>query len=152
MKKKILFFKILLLLTLFTLVNINVYANDNVDINDAMIKSGYQVFQNDNLLQEFESYKSALDYAKKWENATIVYKGVLRHNFSDIKEVSVQENRGNSPLNLPVLEIYQNKNHINHIKNFDEARDYANRYANSFVYGKIIIWDNYPKILLLSRN
>ncbi len=107
MKKKILFFKILLLLTL---VNINVYANDNVDINNAMIKSGYQVFQNDNLLQEFEAYKSALDYAKKWENATIVYKGILRHNFSDIKEVSVQESRGNSPLSLPALEIYQNGN------------------------------------------
>ena len=132
-------------MTLLTLANINVYANDNVDINDAMIKSGYQVFQNDNLLQEFEAYKSALNYAERWENATIVYKGVLWHNFPDIKKVSVQENKGNSTLSLPALEIYQNESQINQIKNFDEACGYANRYANSFVYGKIIIWDNYPK-------
>lgn len=143
--KKLLFLKILLSFMLLTLMSVNVYANDKIDINDAIQKSGYQVFQNDNILEEFTSYKNALDYAKQWENTTIVYKGVLRHNFPDIKEVTVQESRGNSPLNLPVFEIYQNENKINQIESFDEACNYAKRYENSFVYGKIIIWDNYPK-------
>ena len=143
--KNTLFFKILLIFMLLILMAINVYADDSIDINNAMLKSGYQVYQNDNLLQEFEAYKSALDYAKQWENATIVYKGVLRHNFPDIKEVTVQENKGNSPLNLAAFQIYQNENQINLIENFDEACNYAKKYENSFVYGKIIIWDNYPK-------
>lgn len=134
---------VLMLFILLAMFTSYVNAAESVKLNFFIKNACYKVYQNDNFLNSFTGYSEALEYAKLWENATLTYDGAVWHNFEDAKKVGFAENKGNSPLITKPFEVYQLENFLTTEPDFISACEYAKKYANSFVCGEIILWDNY---------
>ena len=136
-----------LLLSLLSITPYSAQATDfsyeNEILEQYIENSAYKVYQNNKFLDEFNDFNTALEYAELWENATLVYEGILWHNFENMEMVNFSEKKGNTSLKLAPLKIYQNKKLLAYEDSFNEACKYAERWENSFVYGGIVLWDNY---------
>ena len=134
--------KIIIVFLLMCIIIVNVFiffiykTNKHIQVNMEnkivyVTKSGkdvYEVYQNDKIIQVFDSYEKALEYAKKYENSSIKktedYKWIWDSN--------------------PPYEVYQNDNLLKKFVNYKEALEYAKKYENSTIFfrqSNSFIWD-----------
>ena len=91
-------------------------------------KDAYEVYQNDKIIQIFNSYEKALEYAKKYENSSIKKSGDYRWIWDS----------------NPPYEVYQNDDLVKKFVNYKEALEYAKKYENSSIFfrqSNSFIWD-----------
>ena len=139
--------KIIIIFLLICIVIVNIFIffiykiNKDLDksIEDKIIyvtksgKTAYEVYQNDKIIEIFDNYDEALEYAKKYENSSIKKSG-------DYKWVWDSN---------PPYEVYQNYILIQKFVNYKEALEYAKKYENSTIFfreSNTFIWDSYQKI------
>ena len=139
--------KIIIIFLLICIVIVNIFIffiykiNKEFDksIEDKIIyvtksgKTAYEVYQNDKIIEIFDNYDEALEYAKKYENSSIKKSG-------DYKWVWDSN---------PPYEVYQNYKLLKKFVNYKEALEYAKKYENSTIFfreSNTFIWDSYIKI------
>ena len=121
---------IIFLLICIVIVNILIFfilkmdKTVNKNIDDKIIyvtkmgKTAYEVYQNDKIIEIFDNYDEALEYAKKYENSSIKQSG-------DYKWVWDSN---------PPYEVYQGYNLLKKFVNYKEALEYAKKYENSTIF------------------
>lgn len=132
---------IIFLLICIVIVNILIFfilkmdKTVNKNIDDKIIyvtkmgKTAYEVYQNDKIIEIFDNYDEALEYAKKYENSSIKQSG-------DYKWVWDSN---------PPYEVYQGYNILKKFINYKEALEYAKKYENSTIFfrdSNTFIWDS----------
>ncbi len=132
---------IIFLLICIVIVNILIFfilkmdKTVSKDIDDKIIyvtkmgKTAYEVYQNDKIIEIFDNYDEALEYAKKYENSSIKQSG-------DYKWVWDSN---------PPYEVYQGYNILKKFINYKEALEYAKKYENSTIFfrdSNTFIWDS----------
>lgn len=96
-------------------------------------KTAYEIYQNDKIIEIFDNYEEALEYAKKYENSSIKKSG-------DYKWVWDSN---------PPYEVYQGYNLLKKFVDYKEALEYAKKYENSTIFfreSNTFIWDSNTKI------
>lgn len=92
-------------------------------------KTAYEIYQNDKIIEIFDNYEEALEYAKKYENSSIKKSG-------DYKWVWDSN---------PPYEVYQDYNLLQRFVDYKEALEYAKKYANSTIFfrqSNTFIWES----------
>lgn len=136
---------IIFLLICIVLVNIliffiyKMYVDFDKTIEDKIVyvtktgKTAYEVYQNDKIIDIFDNFEDALQFAKKYENSSIKKSG-------DYKWVWDSN---------PPYEVYQGYNLINTFVDLKEAIDYAKKYEDSAVFFRetnSFVWENQTKV------
>ncbi len=135
--------KIIIIFLLMCIVIVNIFIfliykmdkNLKKDIDDKIVyvtkrgKTAYEVYQNDRIIEIFDNYEDALEYAKKYENSSIKKSG-------DYKWVWDSN---------PPYEVYQGYNLLKKFVDYKEALEYAKKYENSTIFfreSNTFIWDS----------
>jgi spore germination protein YaaH len=118
----------------------------NLEKNNQAVFSNikhYRVYQNSNLLQSFLNVDDAINYAKLWAHAKVVYTGM-------------PERPGSYGIwnNYPYYQVYQDANLINEFNTIPEALSYAMYYSNASIrlLDGTKIWDNFRKLQFWGWN
>ncbi|WP_250278094.1 C39 family peptidase [[Clostridium] colinum] len=113
--------------------NLNKNLEDKIVYVTKTGKIAYEVYQNDKLIDIFDSYEEALEYAKKYENSSIKKSG-------DYKWVWDSN---------PSYEVYQGYNLLKKFVDYKQALDYAKKYENSTIFfrkSNSFIWESNTKV------
>ena len=97
-------------------------------------KKVFEVYQNDRLINFFNTYDEALEYAKKYANSSIKKFG---------ESTWIWDSN-------PHYEVYQGYNLLKKFINYKEALEYAKKYADSYIFyrkNNTFIWNSNTKIL-----
>ena len=139
--------KIIIIFLLICIIIVNIFIffiykiNINIDksLENKIVyvtrtgKTAYEIYQNDKIIEIFDNYEEALEYAKKYENSSIKKSG-------DYKWIWDSN---------PPYEVYQGYNLLKKFVDYKEALEYAKKYENSTIFfreSNTFIWDSSTKI------